>query len=156
MQDIQSERAWLWVGNDKPNTLVDQLDVYITEYNLSSQIDNFNSHGSGWDFDNIVRFELVITKYHPLCSRCLFCYHSCDIESVTENILCSAVALCSSFAYRWCCEIHSQSSDVSLCVCHSCGQSLTVYMDWKSTRSNMDWRTIHKWRDWRVLCWSKP
>ena len=43
------------------------LDVGAIAANLNTAIENFNSRGSGWQFDHIVRFELVITEYRPLC-----------------------------------------------------------------------------------------
>ena len=43
------------------------LDVGTIAANLNTAIENFNSRGSGWQFDHIARFELVITEYRPLC-----------------------------------------------------------------------------------------
>jgi len=43
------------------------LDVGAIAANLNTQIEHFNSKGSGWQFDHIVRFEFVITEYRPLC-----------------------------------------------------------------------------------------
>jgi len=46
---------------------VQQLDLNDLISDLSQQVENFNSRGSGYVLDRITKFIILITKYRPLC-----------------------------------------------------------------------------------------
>ena len=46
---------------------VQQLDLNDLISDLSQQVENFNSRGTGYVLDRITKFIILITKYKPLC-----------------------------------------------------------------------------------------
>jgi len=60
-----------------PQLVISSVDVDNILSSLNSQVENFNTRGSGFIIERVSQFVLIITKYRPLHGRsstCCSCY----------------------------------------------------------------------------------